>query len=163
VFDVLAAGRDGDVRGSSWEERAAILAERFPPVDVFGWSRRYPRPETHERLLRLGFEGSVLKRRASTYRPGRTRSRRKLKAAYIVSATIPAVDRDREARLLARCVLADGRRCSPWADARGANLVRHQVTIAFSRVDANGGLREPRPMSSAVTQRFPWAVAAAQP
>jgi hypothetical protein len=91
----------------------------------------------------IGFEGSVLKRQNSIYRPGRVRSWRKLKARHTIPATIRRLDRDREGRLFARCVLSDGRFCSAWVPAT-VEPTHEQTTIVYSRVDAKGSLRESR-------------------
>jgi hypothetical protein len=85
----------------------------------------------------------VLKRQNSSYRAGRGRSWRKLKAHHTIAATIQRLDRDRDGRLFARCVLPDGRPCSAWVPA-AVEPTRVQTTIVYSRVDGNGSLREPR-------------------
>ncbi|MBV8998572.1 MAG: hypothetical protein JO304_05905 [Solirubrobacterales bacterium] len=74
AFDVLAAaGRD--VRRRPWEERDAQSREMLP---VGGRIRLVAsQPATlaaHEAIVALGFEGTVLKRLGSAYRPGRHRS-----------------------------------------------------------------------------------------
>ena len=153
AFDVLAAGDDGDIQARPLLERATVLADRFPAdrrLRVV--STLSADPATHERLVSIGFEGSVLKRQNSSYRPGRVRSWRKLKARHTVLATIRRLDRDREGRLFARCVLADGRPCSAWIPA-AVEPSCEQTTIVYSRVDANGSLREPRLTVSPATDR----------
>ncbi len=144
AFDVLTAGEVGDVRSWPWSERTALLAERFPAGRCLRViSPMSADPGAHERLVSLGFEGSVLKRASSRYRPGRSRMWRKLKARHSVDATIQRLDRDREGRLFARCVLDDGRRCTAAVlSDPGAGDPR--ATIIYSRVDADGSLREPR-------------------
>jgi bifunctional non-homologous end joining protein LigD len=148
AFDVLAAGATGDIQAHPLLERAATLADRFPADRRLRVVSTLPAdPDTHARLVAMGFEGSVLKRQNSSYRAGRFRSWRKLKAQHTVQATIRRLDRDRDGRLFARCVLADGRACSAWVPA-AAEPNREQTTIIYSRVDANGSLREPRLTSS---------------
>jgi ATP-dependent DNA ligase len=144
AFDLLATGDGGDVQARPLLERATMLADRFPASRRLRVVSSLPaEPDTHERLVSIGFEGSVLKRQTSVYRAGRFRSWRKLKAHHTIGATILRLDRNREGRLFARCVLADGRSCSAWVPAT-VEPTREQTTIFYSRVDANGSLREPR-------------------
>jgi bifunctional non-homologous end joining protein LigD len=144
AFDVLAAGDGGDVQAWPWLKRTTVLADRFPADRRLRVASTLPAdPDTHARLVSIGFEGSVLKRQNSSYRAGRFRSWRKLKARHTISATIRRLDRDRDGRLFARCVLADGRACSAWVPA-AVEPTHEQTTIVYSRVDANGSLREPR-------------------
>jgi ATP-dependent DNA ligase len=154
AFDVLAAGGDGDVQTRPWRERSVMLVDRFPEDRRLRIvSRLAAHPDSHARLVAMGFEGSVLKRETSSYRPGRTRAWRKLKARHIVPATITGVHRDRDGRLVARCSLDDGRRCSVWADAGAGQLAGVRVTVVFSRTDADGSLREPRLLRSSSSPR----------
>ena len=144
AFDVLAAGDRGDIQGRPLLERATVLADRFPADRRLRLVSTLPADrDTHERLVSIGFEGSVLKRQNSSYRAGRVRSWRKLKARHTISATIRRLDLDREGRLFARCVLPDGRSCSAWVPG-AVDPACEQTTIVYSRVDANGSLREPR-------------------
>jgi hypothetical protein len=144
AFDVLAAGDGGDIQARPLSERATVLADRFPADRRLRVVSTLPAdPDTHERLVSIGFEGSVLKRRNSSYRAGRVRSRRKLKARHTIPAEIRRLDRDREGRLFARCVLPDGGSCSAWVPGT-VEPTHAQTTIVYSRVDANGSLREPR-------------------
>jgi bifunctional non-homologous end joining protein LigD len=148
AFDVLAAGDGGDIQASPWLKRVTVLAERFPADRRLRVASTLPAdPDTHARLVSMGFEGSVLKRQNSMYRAGRSRSWRKLKAQHTIGATIRRLDRDRDGRLFARCVLADGRACSAWIPA-AVEPTHEATTIVYSRVDANGSLREPRLASS---------------
>ncbi len=145
AFDVLAAGDLGDIQAWSWRERTALLAERFPAGRRLRVVRALPaEAAVHARLVSMGFEGSVLKRPGSTYRAGRCRSWRKLKARHTVEATVRELHRDREGRVLARCELDDGRRSTVWADEQAHELVGRRATVLFSRADAAGGLREAR-------------------
>ena len=162
AFDVLAAG-DGDVQTRPWLERSMMLADRFPEDRRLRIvSRLTAHPDSHARLVAMGFDGSVLKREASSYRPGRTRAWRKLKARHTLPATITGVHRDRDGRLVAHCRLDDGRRCSVWADAQAEQPEGQRVTVVFSRTDADGGLREPRLLrSSSAPRRAPIAIAGA--
>ena len=144
AFDVLAAGDEGDIQAWPWLKRTTVLADRFPADRRLRVASTLPAdPGTHARLVSIGFEGSVLKRQNSSYRAGRSRSWRKLKAQHTTPATIRRLDRDRDGRLFARCVLTNGRSCS--ARIPGAvEPTREQATIVYSRVDADGSLREPR-------------------
>ena len=119
AFDLLAAGDAGDIQHQPWLRRTALLAEHFPADQRLRVMSAMPAtPETHARLIAMGFEGSVLKRQSASYRPGRTRSWRKLKARHQLAATVAGVHEDRDGRTWARCGLEDGRRCTVWADAR---------------------------------------------
>jgi ATP dependent DNA ligase domain len=145
AFDLLAAGDDGDIQHQPWRRRTELLAEHFPTDQRLRViSALSPTSETHARLIAMGFEGTVLKRQSASYRPGRTRSWRKLKARRELAATVVDVHQDRDGRIWARCVLADGRRCTVWADARARELVGQRATVVYSRTDADGSLREPR-------------------
>lgn len=144
AFDVLATDDGGDIQASPWLKRTTALADRFPTDRRLRVaSTLSAEPDTHARLVSIGFEGSVLRRQNSSYRAGRTRSWRKLKAQHTIPATIRRLDRDRDGRLLARCALGDGRSCSAWVPT-AVEPTRGQTTIVYSRVDADGSLREPR-------------------
>jgi hypothetical protein len=67
-------------------------------------------------MVELGFEGSVLKRLASTYHAGRHRSWRKLKARHVAAVASPAA----------------------------SERIGEGVELAYSRVDVEGALREVR-------------------
>jgi hypothetical protein len=113
---------------------------------------------TIARLVHLGFEGVVFKRRTSRYRPGeRSGSWRKLKARHTMTGTPVATRPDRGRgveRVLVRT--ADGRvhACAVWPPAL-ATWFKHdrdsisglEVSVVYSRVDANGALREARVQS----------------
>ncbi len=145
AFDLLAAGNHGDIRDQSWLRRTALLGEHFPADHRLRVISALPATaETHARLIAMGFEGTVLKRQTARYRPGQTRSWRKLKARHHLAATVTGVHEDREGRIWARCGLEDGRRCTVWADARAEQLVGQRATVVYSRTDADGSLREPR-------------------
>jgi DNA ligase-1 len=70
AFDLLELAGD-DLRSLPWIRRTKILQQTFP----VGHRLRVvqPRPASragHDQLVELGFEGSVLKRPGSMYRPG---------------------------------------------------------------------------------------------
>jgi bifunctional non-homologous end joining protein LigD len=145
AFDLLAAGTDNDIRSQPWRERNKLLADRLPADRRLRLVSALPAtPEAHARLVTLGFEGSVLKRESSSYRPGRTRSWRKLKARHELTASVIDVHQDRNQQIWARCALEDGRRCTVWADARAHQLLGQPTTVVYSRTDADGSLREAR-------------------
>lgn len=98
---------------------------------------------SHDALLALGFEGSVLKRRNSIYRPGRSRGWLKHKARHTAEAVLVGVRQNREGRWHAICD-ADGRKIAAVASASAAERVGEVVRLVYSRVDADGGLRESR-------------------
>ena len=127
-----------------------MLADRFPAGRRLRVAPTlHAEPDTHARLVSVGFAGRVLKRQNSSYRAGRFRSWRKLKAQHAIGATIRRLDRDRDGRLFARRVLPDGRSCSAWVPA-AVEPTREQTTIVYSRVDADGSLREPHLAGSSV-------------
>jgi hypothetical protein len=97
----------------------------------------------HEAIVALGFEGTVLKRQGSTYRPGRHRTWIKQKARFIARARLLEVRDDRHGQWHALCEL-DGRRVHALAGARTAERIGQLVELVYSRVDADGGLREAR-------------------
>jgi ATP-dependent DNA ligase len=145
AFDLLTAGDQGDIQHRPWLQRTALLADHFPIDRRLRVISALPATsETHARLIAIGFEGTVLKRHSASYRPGRTRSWRKLKARHQLTATIADVHEDRDGDIWARCVLEDGRRCTVRADARAQQLGRRPTTVVYSRTDADGSLREPR-------------------
>jgi len=145
AFDLLAAGDAGDIQHHPWLKRTALLADHFPADQRLRVISALPATsETHARLVAMGFEGTVLKRQTATYRPGRTRSWRKLKARHQLAATVVGVHEDRDGCIWARCALETGRRATVWADARAQQLVGQSVAVVYSRADADGSLREPR-------------------
>ena len=143
AFDVLAvAGQD--VRARPWEERDARLRETLPLCDRIRLVESQPAtPAAHEAIVALGFEGTVLKRVGSAYRPGRHRTWIKQKARFVARAELRSVHQDREGCWHALCEL-DGRRVHALASAQTRNLIGEPVELVYSRVDADGGLREAR-------------------
>ena len=143
AFDVLAVSGQ-DVRPRPWEERDARLRETLPLCDRIRLVASQPAtPNAHEAIVGLGFEGTVLKRSGSAYRPGRHRTWIKRKARFIARAQLRSVHQDREGRWHALCEL-DGRRVHALANARTRELIGDLVELVYSRVDADGGLREAR-------------------
>jgi ATP-dependent DNA ligase len=150
AFDVLAvAGQDlGD---RAWQERdarlreALALCDRVRPVVSQPASRA-----AHDAIVTLGFEGTVLKRPGSTYRAGRNRAWIKHKAQFTTPTELRAVRQDRDGRWHAVCDV-DGRRVHAVAIPRTAERVGQVVEVVYSRVDADGTLREAR-VAPAVVQ-----------
>jgi ATP-dependent DNA ligase len=143
AFDLLAAA-GGDVRGLPWEERDARLRETLPVGERIRLAGSQPAtPAAHEAIVALGFEGTVLKRFGSAYRAGRNRAWIKRKARFVASAELRSVHQDREGRWHAFCEI-DGRRVRTLASPRTRELVGERVDLVYSRVDADGGLREAR-------------------
>jgi hypothetical protein len=97
----------------------------------------------HEAIVTLNFEGTVLKRLGSAYRPGRHRTWIKHKARFVARAQLRSVRQHRDGQWHALCEL-EGRRVHAVAGARTADRIGQLVELVYSRVDANGSLREAR-------------------
>jgi ATP dependent DNA ligase domain len=97
-FDVLAHGGE-DLRGRPWTERNSRLTDALP---VSGPVRRVESlpasSAAHAAIVGLGFEGTVLKRPNSTYRPGRQRVWVKHKARYTADGVLLSVRQGRDGR-----------------------------------------------------------------
>ena len=91
----------------------------------------------------MGFEGTVLKRLGSTYRPGRHRAWIKRKEWFTASAALRSVRQDRDGRWHALCEI-DGGRVHALAGSRTAERIGQLVELVYSPVDADGSLREAR-------------------
>jgi ATP-dependent DNA ligase len=145
AFDLLELGGD-DIRGLPWTKRTELLREVFPTGDRLRLIRSLPASASraaHDQLVALGFEGSVLKRPGSAYRPGRQTTWRKYKASHRATATLSALRKGRDGNTYAISNL-DGRRVTTLASPKLAELIGHQVELAYSRIDADGLLREAR-------------------
>ena len=145
AFDLLLL--DGnDTRGLGWAERDQLLRDSLPVSPRVRVIRTEPASQAaHEAIIALGFEGTVLKRERSAYRPGRQTSWRKVKARHRQSATLRGRGVARDGRPYAVCELADGQRVTASALGVGAASEAGEVVeIVYSRVDAEGGLREAR-------------------
>jgi hypothetical protein len=122
-------------------------------IDVFAAD-----PGVHERLLALGFEGSVLKRRDGRYLPGtRSVSWRKLKTRAMSAATLEVAANDRVSGVVERvgCRAADDPDRLTWAVVWSAELrgrlthdprsaIGRAVTITYTHRTITGALREAR-------------------
>ena len=131
---------------------------------ISGWPRRCPsavwcdastRPATaavHAAIVQLGFEGTVLKRPSSLYRPGRHGVWRKYKARHTARGccwrSVRTVTGTGSASAMS---MAAGwwRSPAPAPSVRSAN----PVNLVYSRVDADGDLREVRLAALADTKR----------
>ena len=143
AFDLLAADGE-DVRARAWEDRDARLREALPMCERIRLAESQPAtPAAHEAIVALGFEGTVLKRVGSAYRPGRHRTWIKRKARFVAHAQLRSVHQDREGRWHALCEI-DDRRVHALASARTRELIGEPVDLVYSRVDADGSLREAR-------------------
>ena len=143
AFDVLSAAGQ-DLRPCAWEERDARLRETLPVCDLIRLVASQPATlAAHEAIVALGFESTVLKRMGSAYRPGRHRTWIKRKARFTARAGLHSVHQDSEGCWHALCEL-DGRRVHALASARTAERIGQLVELVYSRVDADGSLREAR-------------------
>src|SRR5450755_4155631 len=142
-FDVLALDGE-DLRARPWTERNVRLTEALP---VSGRVRRVESlpasPAAHAAIAALGFEGTVLKRPNSPYRPGRQRAWLKHKARYTADGLLLSVRQGRDGQWRGVCDV-DGRRVSVLAGASWVDRVGEVLTLVHSRVDTNGDLREVR-------------------
>jgi bifunctional non-homologous end joining protein LigD len=143
AFDLLELAGE-DLRPLPWVKRTELLRQSFPTSDRLRLVHTQPASRTaHDKLIALGFEGSVLKRPGSSYRPGRQTAWRKYKASHHATATLCAVRPGRDGHTYAICDLG-GRRVTTPGSARLAALIGQQVELAYSRIDADGSLREVR-------------------
>ena len=143
AFDVLELAGE-NLRGLRWSERDGLLAEALPQSSLVRRIESLPATEAaHAGIVALGFEGSVLKRRGSIYRAGRGRAWLKHKARYTTEAVLLDVRRDRDGQWHAICDLG-ARRMAAVAGPGAMDRVGEAVTVVYSRVDADGGLREAR-------------------
>jgi bifunctional non-homologous end joining protein LigD len=143
AFDVLSLG-GADLRGEEWRDRRGQLGEVLPTGSRVRQIDCLPAAvASHAAMLELGFEGSVLKRPDSVYRAGRHRSWRKLKARHIVHAVLRSVRVARDGQVYAICDV-DGRHVAAVASAGASERIGETVELVYSRVDADGGLREVR-------------------
>jgi hypothetical protein len=107
-----------------------LLRETFPVGGRLRIVQSSPASRAgHDRLVEIGFEGSVLKRRGSMYRPGRQTSWRKYKASHRAIARLRAVRSARDGHTYAICEL-DGRQVTTLGGPRLAALVGRRVELA---------------------------------
>ena len=145
-----------------WHERRHALEATLPAasaganirlIDVFDGDR-----VVHDRLLALGFEGSVLKRRDGRYLPGsRSCSWRKLKTRSSSEAVVEVAPLDRSSGVVERvgCRTADDPGRLTWAAVWSPNLrarltrdprrvIGREVTVTYTHRTIAGALREAR-------------------
>ncbi len=152
AFDLLHLSGE-DVRPLPWGG-APRFCDRPSPGERLRLIQTRPASRAaHDQLVALGFEGSVLKRPGSTYRPGRQTTWRKYKASHRAAATLRDVRRGRDGHAYA---IADlhGRRVTTLGSPRLAALIGQQVELTYSRVDADGSLREVRISASVGARRL---------
>jgi ATP-dependent DNA ligase len=143
AFDLLALAGE-DLRGRPWRERDLRLAEALPACGLVRRIESGPATAAaHAAIVGLGFEGTVLKRPNSPYRPGRHRVWLKHKARHTADGMLLAVRRDRDGLWHGVCDVG-GRRVVALASASATDQVGELVGLVYSRVDADGGLREVR-------------------
>lgn len=142
-FDVLRLSGE-DLRVRPWGDRDGHLRRALPTCErVRAISSQPATVDAHRGIVSLGFEGTVLKRPGSIYRSGRHAAWVKHKARHVAAGTLLAVRQGRDGEWHAVCEVA-GRRVTVVAGAQTALLAGRRVELAYSRVDADGGLREAR-------------------
>ena len=119
---ISAAGHGGSVI-SGWPRRC-------PPAVWCNRSSTQPAtPAVHVAIVELGFEGTVLKRPSSLYRPGRHGVWRKHKARHTVEGVLLAVRQDRDGHWHGVCDVG-GRRVVAHAGA--SSLITSASSSAWS-------------------------------
>jgi ATP-dependent DNA ligase len=141
AFDLLIIGGE-DLRLRPWVERDECLGAALPICEIVRLAESQPATRAaHDAVVSLGFEGTVLKRRRSIYRPGRQAAWQKHKTRHLADGLLLAVRKDRDGHPWAICDI-HGNQATASAHADAASLIGQQVRVAYSRVDADGGLRE---------------------
>jgi bifunctional non-homologous end joining protein LigD len=159
VFDAMQLAGE-QLTERPWHERRSALEAALPGpgvrvsvIDVFDAD-----PAIHARLVALGFEGSVLKRRDGRYLPGRrSRAWRKLKTRSSTPAVVEIATADRSSGIVERvgCCAADDPDRLTWAivwspmlRARLTNdpreAVGREATVIYTHRTITGALREAR-------------------
>ncbi len=144
AFDLLELDGE-DLRAQSWRARDTHLREllagssgRLQAIDTLDAT-----PATHDSVVALGYEGTVLKQPRSLYRPGRQSTWRKLKARRQVDGEVVALSRGEDGRRYAAVEVGDDRVVAAVV-GRGDPRRGEVATVTYSRRDADGSLREPR-------------------
>jgi ATP-dependent DNA ligase len=143
AFDALRVAGE-DLRCRTWRERDERLRDALPRGDrIRPVASQRASLAAHEAIVALGFEGSVLKRPNSTHRVGRHITWVKYKARLTTNGEVVSVRKDRDWRWHALCDIGY-RRVRALADAGATELIGQEVELVYSRIDADGGLREAR-------------------
>jgi bifunctional non-homologous end joining protein LigD len=104
AFDLLAGPGVGDLRSRPWRDRAQHLTETLPHSRRVRQIESVPAtPRAHDAIVGLGFEGTVLKRQTSLYRPGRQGAWRNQKARHTLTVTLTTAYQDRDGQWHAVC------------------------------------------------------------
>ena len=159
LFDAPRLGGE-ELGQRPWHERRSALRAAVPMpgaavsiIDAFDAD-----PVVHERLLALGFEGSVLKRRDGRYLPGRrSRSWRKHKTRASSAAVVEVAVADRMSGIVERVgcrATHDPDRLTwamVWSAAHRARLTRDprgaigcDAILSYTHRTVAGALREAR-------------------
>jgi ATP-dependent DNA ligase len=137
AFDLQRRG-GADLRGETWRVRRGHLGEVLPTGSRVRQIECLPATlASHVAMIALGFEGSVLKRPGSSYRAGRHRSWRKLKARHVAHGVLESVRVAGDSQVYAVCDV-DGRHVAAAASASASERIGEAVELVFSRVDAEG-------------------------
>jgi ATP-dependent DNA ligase len=143
AFDLLSRG-GADLRDEAWRDRRGHLGEVLPTDSRVRQIDCLPATlASHAAMIELGFEGSVLKRPGSCYRAGRHRVWRKLKARHVAQGRLEAVRVGRDGQVYAICDVG-GRHVAAVGSASASGRIGEAVELVYSRVDAEGALREVR-------------------
>jgi DNA ligase-1 len=103
AFDLLGLAGE-DLRRQPWHERDHQMREAVPTNGRISPIRSMPASlRTHEEIVALGFEGTLLKRPRSPYRPGRNSAWVKHKARLTTPGTLLAVRQNHEGQWYAIC------------------------------------------------------------
>ena len=139
----------GAVNGNPGPERNQQLRAALPASELLRPIRSLPAsPGAHREIVALGFEGTVLKRPASLYRPGRHSVWLRHKARHVTRGVPRAVGQDREGQWYGICDVA-GRGVAALTAATAADQLGEPVVLVYLRVDASGGLHEVRIVADA--------------
>jgi len=142
AFDILAVAGE-DVRARAWEDRDACLRETLSVCERIRLAASQPATlAAHEAIVALGFEGTVLNgwdRRTDPDDIAPGPSEGALRRSRRAALGPPGSD----GRWNAQCEI-DGRRVHALASARTRERIGELVELVYSRVDADGSLREAR-------------------
>ena len=144
AFDILLGAKEYVSSTRPWHERDERLRDALPATNRIRMIASQPATHAaHDAIIALGFEGTVLKRPNLTIRAGRHNSWLKHKAKLATNGEVLSVAQDRNGQWHALGDVGD-RRVRALTGPRTLELVGRHVELAYSRIDANGGLREAR-------------------